>query len=309
MSLVVMVLTFNEESHLARCLESVRGVSEDVVVVDSFSSDRTTEIAERLGAKVLFHKWENNHAAQFNWALDNCPIAAEWCLRLDADEYLTPELQEELRQRLPRLPERVTGVVVKRRHVFLGRWVRRGVYPVKLLRIFRTGRGRCEQRLMDEHIAVDGGDIVEFEHDIVDHNVNDLSWWTAKHNGYAFREALDLLDVEYGLLARADGRAARLAIGQQATRKRQRKQSYARAPLFFRSTGYFFWRYVLRGGFLDGVQGFLWHGLQGWWYRTLVDARIYEIKQACGSDVAKMRVYLKERYGVDCSKENPFSKD
>lgn len=307
LDLSVVVLTYNEEIHLQRCLESVSRVADEIFVVDCFSSDQTVVIAEVAGAKVFQHAWPGNQAAQFNWALENLPIQSKWILRLDADEYLMPELIEEIKIRLIEQPEDVTGIVFKRRHIFLERWIKRGTYPIKLLRLFKRGKAVCEQRLMDEHIELLEGRAVEFEHDFVDHNLNDLGWWTQKHVGYAFREALDMLDIELGLLGHAQGDGEK-KLGEQAKAKRLKKHKYARMPLFWRAFLYFVMRYIFKGGFLEGREGFLWHFLQGWWYRTLVDARIFEIKQVCGNDVGKIKAYLKTRYGVDCDRANPFDR-
>ena len=198
----------------------------------------------------------------------------------------------------------------------MNRWMKNGVYPVKLLRLFRTGKGRCEQRLMDEHIELLEGRAVEFDGDFADHNLNDLGWWTAKHNGYALREAVDLLDMEYGLLGdddncdhsvvamervKAERRGAERKVPRlegQAAGKRRMKMRYVRAPLFWRAFAYFCYRYLLRGGFLEGKEGFLWHFLQGWWYRTLVDAKVWEIKRASGGDPQKMLALLRDKYGM-----------
>ncbi len=307
LDLTVVVLTYNEQMHLRRCLENVRALTDEIFVVDCFSSDATVKIAEELGAKVVQRAWPGNQAAQFNWALENLPIQSKWILRLDADEYLMPELVEEIKMHLAEQSDDVTGIVFKRRHIFMGRWIKRGTYPVKLLRLFQRGKGVCEQRLMDEHIELLEGRAIEFEHDFADHNLNDLAWWTQKHNGYAFREALDMLDIELGLLGHAE-KDSEKQLGSQAEAKRLKKHKYARAPLFLRAFIYFLMRYVVKGGFLEGKEGFLWHFLQGWWYRTLVDARIFEIKMASGNDVDKIKAYLKSRYGVDCDKTNPFDK-
>ena len=180
----------------------------------------------------------------------------------------------------------------------MGKWMKRGIYPVKLLRLFRYGKGVCEQRWMDEHIQISEGSTTEFEHDFMDDNINRLGWWTAKHNGYSIREAIDLLDVELGLLSASDTEQA--VMGEQALAKRKKKLKYAKAPLFWRSFAYFMYRYFFKLGFLDGKEGFLWHFLQGWWYRTLVDAKIYEIKKACGTDKEKIIDYIKQNYGIDC---------
>ena len=232
-----------------------------------------------------------------NWGLEHAPIKTSWILRLDADEYLLPELIEELHKRLPSMAEDVTGIIFNRRHIFMGQWMKRGIYPVKLLRLFRSGKGICEQRLMDEHIQLLEGRSIEFEHDFCDHNLNDLSWFCHKHVNYAIREAVDLLDIELDLTGAAETDEHR-QISAQALQKRMKKHQYAKQPLFWRSFAYFCYRYFLKGACLDGKIGFIWTFLQGWWYRTLVDAKIFEIKRACGTDREKIRAYLEEKYGI-----------
>ena len=297
LDLSVIILTYNEELHICRCLENVLPFAKKVFVVDCFSTDKTKEIALRLGAEVVEHAWPGNQAEQFNWALDNLPISTEWVLRLDADEYLLPELVEELQEKLPTLPEDVTGIIFNRRHIFMGKWMRRGIYPVKLLRVFRYGKGMCEQRLMDEHIQLTEGRAVEFEHDFCDHNLNNLSWFCHKHVNYAIREAVDLLDIELDLTGAAESDNGK-EISPQALAKRMKKHQYARQPLFWRSFAYFCYRYFLKGACLDGKVGFIWTFLQGWWYRTLVDAKVFEIKRQCGNDKEKIKALLRKEYGI-----------
>lgn len=293
----VIILTYNEEIHIRRCLENVNRFASKVFVVDCFSTDRTVEIATDLGAEVVEHKWPGNQAAQFNWALNNLPISTQWVLRLDADEYLLPELVQELQTKLPLLPDDVTGIIFNRRHIFMGKWMKRGIYPVKLLRVFRYGKGMCEQRLMDEHIQLTEGYAIEFEHDFCDHNMNNLSWFCHKHVNYAIREAVDLLDIELNLTGVAETDSDK-EISPQALAKRMKKHKYAKQPLFWRSFAYFCYRYFLKGACLDGKIGFIWTFLQGWWYRMLVDAKVYEIKSICGNDKEKICQYLKETYDI-----------
>lgn len=293
----VIILTYNEEIHIRRCLENVNRFASNVFVVDCFSTDKTVEIVKSLGANVIQHAWPGNQAEQFNWALKNLVITTKWILRLDADEYLMPELIEELNHKLPALSYDVTGVIFNRRHIFMGKWMKRGIYPVKLLRLFQTGKGVCEQRLMDEHIQLLEGRAVEFEHDFCDHNLNDLSWFCHKHVNYAIREAVDLLDIELDLTGAAETDENK-HISAQALSKRMKKHKYAKQPLFWRSFAYFCYRYFLKGACLDGKIGFIWTFLQGWWYRTLVDAKVFEIKQACGTDKEQIKRYLKEHYNI-----------
>lgn len=298
LDLSVIILTFNEELHIRRCLDNVAPIAKEVFIIDSFSTDSTLDIAKEYpNVEILQHKWENNHAKQFNWGLENAPITGKWVLRLDADEYLMPELIEEIKQKLPNVTDTVSGISFNRRHIFLGKWMKHGVYPVTLLRLFRYGKGACEQRLMDEHIQVTDGEVVQFDRDFCDHNLNNLSWFCHKHVNYAVREAADLLDIELGLTGAADGDRVR-QLNPQAAKKRAKKHKYAKQPLFWRSFAYFIYRYVVKGAFLDGREGFLFSFIQGWWYRTLVDAKILEIKRACGSDPEKIRRHLSDVYGV-----------
>lgn len=218
-------------------------------------------------------------------------------LRLDADEYLLPELIEEIKEKLPDMPENISGISFNRRHIFMDRWMKHGIYPVTLLRLFRFGKGKCEQRLMDEHIQIDEGENICFENDFCDHNLNNLSWFCHKHVNYAVREAADLIDIEIGLTGAAQSDEGRV-INTQAGSKRRKKHSYARKPLFWRSFAYFLYRYFAKGAWRDGKEGFIFTFIQGWWYRTLVDAKVYEIKRKCGNDPEKITRLLREEYGV-----------
>src|SRR5690606_29783705 len=190
--------------------------------------DETVEIARACGADVRHNRWVN-YATQFNWALDQLPADTEWVLRLDADEIVTAPLATEIAARLPQLGPEVDGVYVSRRMTFLRRPIRHGgVFPVRILRIFRHGRGRCENRWMDEHIKIEGA-AVTFHNEILDDNINPLTWWTAKHNSYASREALDLLNLKFGFMPHET--VADLRSGQQAGTKRWLKENvYARLP-------------------------------------------------------------------------------
>lgn len=320
LNISVIILAGNEELHIQRCIENVSSWIRDVFVVDCFSTDKTVELTKNLGAHVVQNAWEGQYSRQFNWALENLPIKTSWVLRLDADEYLCPELIEEIKVKLETLPEDVTGVAFHLRRVFMGRVIRHGVPRIKMIRLFRYGKARCEQRLMDEHIELLEGRAVEFEGEFADHNLHDIGWWTAKHDGYALREAVDLLDLEYGLFGirgnvTTEGTKEEVAVSggsrqwarngrrwtgleAQAAEKRRKKMRYARLPLFWRAFVYFGWRYFLRGGFLEGKEGFLWHFLQGWWYRTLVDAKVWEIKRESGGDREKMLALLRGKYGM-----------
>lgn len=299
LDITTIILTYNEELHIRRCLENVCAFSKKVYVIDSPSTDKTVEICKEFpNVEVVVHKYPGNQAEQFNWALDNVQIDTEWILRLDADEYVTPELKHELEVKLPTLSSNVSAVVLPLGRAFMGRVLKYGIVNgVSMIRLFRNGKVRYEQRLMDEHLHVLGGDTVTFEHKFIDDNRNSLKYFIDKHNNYSSREAVVLLDVEYGLLdLSSETNSAEYCTEIQA--KRAQKQKYAGMPLFWRAFGYFCYRYFFKLGFLDGKEGFLWDFFQGWWYRTLVDAKIYEIKKACGNNPDSIKAYITKYWGI-----------
>jgi glycosyltransferase involved in cell wall biosynthesis len=278
LDLTVVILTHNEEKHIARALASVRRFAREVLVVDSGSTDRSVEIATALGARVLKHPFVN-YARQFQWALDEGGIATRWVMRLDADEIVSDELAEEILQKLPALGDDVAGIRLKRRHVFLGRWIRHGGrYPLVLLRIWRHGQGRIEDRWMDEHMVVWGGRTIDFSQDFTDHNLGDLSFFIDKHNRYATREAVDVINQRHGLFARDDAVLSGSRDDQASFKRKLKERVYNRIPYPLSSTAYFLFRYVCQLGFLDGHAGLVYHGLQGGWYRFLVGAKVAELE-------------------------------
>tara|TARA_R110000744_G_scaffold147789_4_gene260834 strand:- start:303 stop:1208 length:906 start_codon:yes stop_codon:yes gene_type:complete len=297
-SITTIILTYNEEQHITRCIKNAQQFSDAIYLVDSFSSDRTVEIAESLGAKVYQNKWENNYAKQFNWGLKNLPITTEWVFRLDADEYLMDDLITEINNKIPKLESKISGVVFERKMFFLDTLMTKGMLQMNMLRLFKYRHGFCEERWMDEHIILTEGESTMFDGYFVDHNLNPLGWWIQKHNNYSIREAVDLLDLEYQLLKPKTKQAEQYALSADAQSKRNKKKKYANMPLFWRSFIYFVYRYIFKFGFTQGKEGFLWHFLQGWWYRTLVDAKVFEIKKECGSDKEKIKLFVLENYNL-----------
>ena len=298
--LTTLILTRDEERHIARAMGSVAGLGGRVVVVDSGSTDRTVEIARALGAGVLTHPWRN-YATQFNWGLGQLPEDTGWVLRLDADEVVTPELAAQIAAILPTLGPEVEGVVVGRRMAFMGRVIRHGgLFPIRVLRLFRHGKGRCEDRWMDEHIKV-AGQVADLSGEILDDNLNSLTWWTEKHNAYASREVVDLLNLEFGFLPR--DAPADLGPGQAGRKRWLKERVYARLPGGLRALAYFLYRYILRGGFLDGREGLAFHVLQGFWYRFLVDAKLAEVRGVMRRDGRDAPAAIREALGMDVTPE------
>ena len=276
-NLTIIILTYNEEKHLERCLRSLKDISDHLLVVDSFSQDKTLDIARSYDAQILQHSFKTQ-ALQFNWALDQLPLDTDWVLRIDADEYLTPKLAQSISHQLSHTSTYIDGIIFGRRMTFQGKLLEHGgVFPVKVLRLFRYGRGRCENRWMDEHIKV-AGPTVEISGELIDDNLNTLTWWTEKHNRYASREAIDLLNLEFSFMPRDS--VASLTDKSQAGIKRWLKEEvYIKLPGGLRAFAYFLYRYIIRFGFLDGQAGAAFHVLQGFWYRYLVDSKVAEVKR------------------------------
>ena len=268
-SLTSIILTFNEELHIERCLKNVCLISEKVYVIDCFSKDRTCEIASKFeNVEVVQHEWPGNQAVQFNWFIDNHEIASDWILRLDADEYLSGEAVKEITETLPSLPQDVTGCVMKRDIIFLGRRIKHGkLKTIKLLRIWRTGKGRIENREMDEHAILTEGRSIELKNWFFDDNLNGIDAWIRKHLDYANRESKSQLLNE--------ATTTEASATDMGARNKQKSRYYS-LPKFWRGFMFFVLRYIFLGGFLDGKQGFVWNFMQCWWYRTLVDVKIEE---------------------------------
>ncbi|WP_423140812.1 glycosyltransferase family 2 protein [Parablastomonas sp. CN1-191] len=276
--LTAVILTRNEAIHLARCLRALDGLATRIVIVDSGSTDATAAIAREHGAEVFERAWVN-YADQFQWALDNAGIGTDWIMRLDADEVVGPDLAANLKAAMGAADPGTAAFSVDRRHIFMGRWIRHGGrYPLRLVRVWRRGCGRIEQRWMDEHIAISGGATLHVAGDLSDINLNDLTFFTAKHNAYATREALDALIDVHGLFE--TDRAEGVGASHQAERRRIAKQGfYNRLPLGLGPLAFFLLRYIVQLGFLDGKPGLIYHGLQGLWYRFLVDAKRHELER------------------------------
>jgi glycosyltransferase involved in cell wall biosynthesis len=266
----VIILSFNSADSLPATLSSLLGLSDDVYVVDSGSTDNTVALAQATGATVLHHPFEN-YGAQRNWAIANLPVKHGWQLHLDADERLTPELVREIAA-LPEEPE-VAGYYLPRFLSFMGRILRHGgMSPTWHMRLFRSGTGRCEAREYDQHFLCDGPS-AQLRSSMIDDIRMPLTEWTARHNRWADAEVRELLRGETA------NRIAGKMSGNAVEKKRFLRDIYNGAPYFTRAVGLFIYRYFLRLGFLDGMEGLIFYVLQTFWFRFLVDAKLYEARR------------------------------
>ena len=257
--ITVIILTKNEEKNIKAAITSAKQIADRIVVIDCGSNDNTTQIAEDEGAEVYFHEWEG-HARQFNWALDNCEIRTPWVFRLDADERISEELAVEIQKKLEN--PKVDGYEMRWRIYFMGKWIKHGgTHKPYFLRLFRFGKGRVEEKLMDEHIIVNGN-VEKLGGDLIHYDYKGLDAWLTKHIWYSNLELSmykDPMDT---------------TGGNEAQRKK--RGMYYRLPIFFRAHLYFVYRYYFQLGFLDSKEGKIFAFLQAYWFRFLVDAKIYE---------------------------------
>ena len=276
--ITAIILTKNEEVNIERCIKSLNGVADRICVVDSGSTDRTVEIAESLGAEIFHHEPFNHYAAQFNWALDNVGAKTTWVYRIDADEVVTSELGAEIVAACKKHhDDDVNGFVMKFLIAFMGTFLKHGgMYPFYNLTIFKFGKGRYENRAMGEHVILSEGKSLDLKNDCLHYDSKSLDAWIHKHNWYATREVADYFST------RSVGQADPNTLYHEAKKtSKLRDGFYYRMPKFLRAKFYFWYRYYIKLGFLDGKAGYVHAYLQAYWFRFLVDAKIMEqeIKQ------------------------------
>lgn len=268
--MTIIILTRDEEVNIRRCIESVKGLAKRIVVVDSGSTDKTIEIAKSLGADIYLHPWKH-YADQFNWALDNTSINTKWVFRFDADECMTPELYSEIVEACNvHQNDDVHAMMMRYKIYFLGKFLKYGgAYPFLKITIFKPEYGRFENRALGEHVVMTEGRTIDLANDCIHYDFKDLTSFIDKHNKYATREVEDYLEI-------ASGRQLESLYGKPESARKLRDNVYYKMPLFWRAKWYFWYRYYIKMGFLDGYQGKVFAFIQAYFYRFLVDAKILE---------------------------------
>ena len=270
-----IIMTKNEEKNIVECLHSIQGFAKRAIVLDCGSTDKTVELAKANGADVIFHEFEY-YAKQFNWGLDNGNIDTEWVIRLDADERFTPELNAELENIILSSDEQVNGITIEADYFFLGRKIKYGLRKKRKMMLFKYAYGRIEDKRRDAHSIISQGGAVLATNRFLHYDFKDLDTYIRRYNWYATREMMDYIDY-----TRGDG----LNESADAKIQQQRKKKYGvyyKAPMFLRCWLWFLYTYILRLGFLDGKEGFLYFFFECYWYRMLVDAKIYEYRKNGG---------------------------
>ena len=276
----VIILTHNEEIHIARAIRNIKKISNQIFVVDSFSNDKTISIAKKNGAKIYKNKFIN-HSKQFKWALKNLPIKSKWVMRLDADEYLEDNLIKEIKLKMPTLSNDITGINIKRKHIFMGKWIKYGGrYPLTLLRLWQNNFADIEDRWMDEHMFLKKGRSITLKYNFADHNLKNLNFLIDKHNKYATREVVDILIKKFKLGKKKNILNTKNSTFEVSYKRFLKEAIYNKIFFGFKSLLYFVYRYFFLLGFLDGKKGLIYHFIQGFYYRFLVESKLLEIEDS-----------------------------
>ena len=296
MNITALIITKNEEIHIERCINNIKKLVSDVLIIDSFSNDNTIEIAKKLNIKFIQNKFIN-HAKQFNFGLSQLSQVTDWVLKIDADEILTSSLIAEIKNKLPQLDKNINGIYIKRHLVFQDTLIKYGrLSPVRLLRLFRFQKGKCDNRWVDEKIKVEGK-TVQFKEYIIDQNLKSLSEWIRKHDRYSSAEALNYLLIKYNSSFN-NIEQSQLNFETLSVVSLKSRNLYAKLPLIIRAFIIFSYRYFFCLGFLHGKAGLIYFFLQSLWYRILVDAKILEVEKLIKKNT-KIDLAIKEKLKVE----------
>lgn len=271
-----IILTFNEEQHLPRLLNSIANLGAKIYVLDSGSTDRTLAIAHSFGAETAAHPFEN-HPKQWDFALSHFKIDTSWTIGLDADQIVSSDLFHLLKNFKDENYAHLNGIYFNRKNIFKGRWLKYGgYYPFYLLKMFRTGKGHSDiKENMDHRFNVIGKTEIWKTGYIIEENLkeNEISFWINKHNRYS--DLLAVEEVERIQQLRSSSTSAAF-FGSPNERKAWFKNLWWKLPRYWRPCIYFFYRMIFQLGILDGKNGVIFHFLQGFWFRLVVDIKIEE---------------------------------
>ena len=271
-----IILTRDEERNIETCIRRLKGFAARIVVVDSGSTDRTLDIARELGADIFVHEPYVDYGAQFNWAIEHTGIDTEWIMRVDADEYWTPELCAEVEALVRQhAHDDVNGILTESIFFFMGRRILHGERKRRKIVVFRRNHGYIEKRRRDQHTIVEDGRVIEAKHRFEHNDFKDLDSWIRKMDTYATREVDDYF-TDREKYRKGTVNLDGVADASLSGRRKLKFRLYYRMPKFFRCWLLFIYIYIFRLGFLDGREGYVYNYMFHRWYRSPVDAKILE---------------------------------
>ena len=297
LNLTAIILTYNEEIHIQRCVKSIIDIVDEIVIVDSYSTDKTTQKLKKFKKIRIFKNKFINQAKQINWALHNVKFSTQWILRIDADEYFTKTLKEKIIIKLKNKQKNFSGISLNRIVKFINKEIHFGITsPHKTLRIWKKNKGRCLDHWMDEQIIVNG-DVIHINETLIDHNLNSFNWWKKKHINYAKREAINFFLMSNVFNIKNENKKDLKKINSHYKNKYNKTMIYYKFPIFIRPIFLFMYSYVLKLGFLNSWQGLVFNLFQVLWYRFLVDINIYKIKKKLKSEKLQFKKVINNMYG------------
>lgn len=271
-----IIITYNEEMHLPRLLNSIKGLNAPIFVLDSGSNDSTLEICEQFGVTVAKNIFEN-HPKQWHFALSCFPVTTPWVICLDADQIVTPELFVKLQLFKNENFTEINSIYFNRKNIFKSKWLKHGgYYPFYLLKMFRYKIGFSDlNENMDHRFIVPGKSIIWGNGHIIEENLkeNKISFWLDKHNKYSDLVADEEIERIYKIRNQTISPSF---FGTPDQRTASLKKIWWKLPLYLRPVLYFLYRMLFKLGFLDGKQGIIFHFLHGFWFRLIVDIKIEE---------------------------------
>ena len=283
-----IVLTYNEEMHLPRLLASIAGLNAETFILDSGSTDGTLQIAEEAGAVIMQHPFAN-HPKQWDYALKIFDVKTPWVICLDADHRVTPELYQRLLNFRDNEHQHINGIYFNRKNFFKGRWIKHGgYYPFYLLKMVRYGVGFSDlNENMDHRLIVPGNTIIWKDGHILEENLkeNNIRFWIEKHNKYSDLVAMEEVERLQNLRTQT---IKPNFWGSPDERTASLKQLWWRLPRYVRPMLYFMYRIIFQLGILDGRTGIIFHFLQGFWFRLIVDIKIDEFLKNKGNTNSRM---------------------
>ncbi len=276
--LTIILLTYNEEVHIKRVIGNTINRAKYVYVLDSYSTDSTLQIAEQMGANVFTRKFDS-YVNQRSYSIKDLPIKTDWVFILDADELLTDELKNEVEIVLNK-GDNIVAYFVRRKFYWQNKWLRFGtLYEQLSPRLVKHKYVHYNPRAINEHLEIEGA-TANLKNPFLHVDLKPISDWVEKHNKYSTAEAEELYKSFIRRKSSEKDEFADLS-GSQPQKKRWIREHIWNPfmPPLIRPFIYFFYRYFLRLGFLDGKAGFVYHFLQGLWYPFLIDVKYLELKR------------------------------
>lgn len=269
MNITVIILTFNEQENIKQCLDSVYGWANEIIVVDSGSTDETLSLIKHFDVELYYNKFIN-FSDQRNFAISKVNVSSDnWVLFLDADEYLTLSIKDEIKLAIQ--SDVYTNYFLNRKFIWMGNWVKRGYYPCNLIRLFKSGHAVCESRSVNEHLIVKG--TTGYIKNPFYHQCNKkLTHWIIKHINRAELEADELINKRNDLIK------SKLFSNIVERKRWIRNNIWENLPIFVRPFLYFLYRFLLKGGLFDGRTAFTYHFLQSLWFPMMIDIFYFKKK-------------------------------